>query len=235
MHGARPFVVALHAGAFAAQHRAGQRIAAAAIAAGEAVAGGQHHRGAAPARLGALGVGDALDGARRILGFGRQRQQRLGRRPAACRRDRGRASSWPTAPPARCRRTGPRARRAPCRPRARPACERLRREIGRGDEGRALADEDAQAEIAALAALELLALAHPLCDRDRLAVDVEPSADSAPAAFAHFIRSASRLASAAETVCGRLGGGGFFGLAMPPFYALAGPPSSTAPGAAHLA
>ena len=94
MDGARPFIVALHAGALAAQHRAGQRIAAAAIAAGEAVAGGQRHRGAAPARLGALGIGDALDGAGGVLGFGGHAPAATWPTAAACRRDRGRASSW---------------------------------------------------------------------------------------------------------------------------------------------
>jgi hypothetical protein len=45
-----------------------------------------------------------------------------------------------------------------------PACAARWREIGRGDEGLALAHEHAQAEVAALAALELLALAHALGD-----------------------------------------------------------------------
>ena len=122
MDGARPFVVALHAGALAAQHRAGQRIAAAAIAAGEAVAGGQHHRDAAPARLGALGIGDALDGAGGVLGFGGHAPAAPWPTAAACRRDRGRASCGPAIPPGRCRRPDPPAPRAPCRRRVAPAC-----------------------------------------------------------------------------------------------------------------
>ena len=173
MDGAGPFVVALHAGAFAAQHRAGQREAAAAVAAGETVAGGQHHRSAAPAGLGALGIGDALHGARSVLGLGGHGEQLL----------RGR-----TCPVVEIE-VGPRAGQQFFR---REAANRVFRhgarhvdgaagqfpqrggvEVGRGDEGLALAHEDAQPEIAALAALQLLALAQPLRHRDRLAVDVE--------------------------------------------------------------
>ena len=43
--------------------------------------------------------------------------------------------------------------------RSRERAQRGGREVGRGDEGLALADEDAQPEVAALAAFELLALA----------------------------------------------------------------------------
>ena len=174
MDGARPFVVALHAGAFAREHRAGQRVAAAPVAAAEAVAGDQHHGRAAPARLGALGVGDALHRARGILGLGRERQQRLGRRRPALVVE---IEVGPAGGQQLCRRD---AGIGVLRHRARHAhrafderAHRLGREIGRGDGGRALADEGAQPQVTALAALELLALAEPLGDRDRLAADVE--------------------------------------------------------------
>jgi hypothetical protein len=173
MDGARPFIVALHAGALAAQHRAGQRITAAAIASGEAVAGSQRHREAAPARLGALGIGDALDGAGGVLGFGGLRQQRLGCRPPL-------VVEIEVGPAMRQQFLRGDAAYRILRHRARHIDGALRqraqrggREIGRGDEGLALAHEHAQPEVAALAALELLALAHALGDRDRLAVDIE--------------------------------------------------------------
>ena len=174
MDGARPFVVALHAGAFAREHRAGQRVAAAPVAAAEAVAGDQHHGRAAPARLGALGIGDALHRACGILGLGRERQQCLGRRrPALVVEIEVRPAG------------GQQLRRRDAgigilRHRARHAhraldkrAHRLGREVGRGDGGRALADEGAQPQVAAFAALELLALAQPLGDRDQLAADIE--------------------------------------------------------------
>ena len=212
MDGARPFVVALHAGALAAQHRAGQRIAAAAVAAGEAVAGGQHHRGAAPARLGALGVGDALDGAGGILGLGGERQQRLGRRrpalvveievgPAAC------ASSSSGAMP----HTGSSGTaRAMSTARSASVRSAVGREVGRGDEGLALARRTRAAEIAALAALELLALAQALGDRDRLAVDIERVGGIGAGGLRPFHQVGEQVGVERAGRCGRLARGSLF-------------------------
>ncbi len=94
-----------------------------------------------------------------------------------------------------------------------------RREVGRGDEGLALAHEHAQAEIAALAALELFALAHALGDRDRLAVDVERVGRIGAGGLRPFQqvgeqvgvrRARSRLARRALVLAGAV----FFALAM---------------------
>ena len=173
MHGARPFVVALHAGAFAGQHRTGQREAAALVAAGEAVAGGEHHRRTAPACFRALGIGDALDRPRGVLRFGGELDQHLG------------GGAAPVVHVEVGPRGGQQLFRRDAADRVFRHCaghvdgtlgqdlERLGREIGRGDEGLALADEDTQAQVAALAAFELLAGTEALRDRDRLAMDVE--------------------------------------------------------------
>ena len=171
MHGTRPFVVAFHAGALAGENGAGQGVTAAAVAAAETIGGREHNAGSAPARLGALGIGHALGGARGVLGLRRHREQFLGGGPslvveievgpalrqqlrrsdAASRIFRYHASHVDGT-------TGQLAQRSGCK-------------VGRGDEGLALAHEHAQAEIAAFAALELFALAQSLGDRDRLAVD----------------------------------------------------------------
>ena len=109
------------------------------------------------------------------------------------------------------------------------------REVGRGDEGLALAHEHAQAEVAALAALELLALAHALGDGDRLAVDVERVGRIGAGGLRPFqqvgeqvgVRRARRTLPGGDfraDFCGLV----FFDLAMTPFYALTGRPVEVA-------
>src|SRR5205823_6328873 len=76
---AREIVVALHPGAVAGNDRDADALARGLVAAGETVGGCQHYFGAAPACLGALGIGDAGHGARRVLGRHRALDQRLRR------------------------------------------------------------------------------------------------------------------------------------------------------------
>jgi hypothetical protein len=73
-------VVALHAGAFAGQHRDADGVAGRGVAAEEAFAGGERDGGAAIARAAAFGIGDALHGHGRRLDGARAVDQRIGGR-----------------------------------------------------------------------------------------------------------------------------------------------------------
>ena len=108
-------------------------------------------------------------------------------------------SRAPDRPDRRGRNRGPRARCAPWRRRASTSSFSMRGgDVGRGDDGLPLADEDAQAEIAALGALELLRLAQPLDSSDSDALsNSTASAASAPALRARLTRSSSRLRGSA--------------------------------------
>ena len=142
-------------------------MAGAGIAAGKAVGGGHRHARAAPAGFRAFGIGDPGHGARRLLGGGGALDQPLGRRLLGV--DHVELGPGPHDLPGlgqaaigifRHRlghRDGALDQR---RDRAAGAV------VGR-DDRLALADQDAQAEIVALRALEFLDLAQPLGVRQR--------------------------------------------------------------------
>ena len=64
-------VIAFHAGAVARHHSGAKAVIGAAVTAGETVARDQRYIGRAGAGLGAFGIGDALDRARRVFGRAR--------------------------------------------------------------------------------------------------------------------------------------------------------------------
>ena len=171
--GGRPFIVGLHPGPFAGEHRARQAVTARLQLAGEAVAGGEDERRPAPGGVGAIGIRDAADGARRILGFSSHCQQGSRRGALVLEhvqiRPAGRQQLGRCNPAKRVLRDGA----SHVDGTSDEGAQSGRREVGRGDARLAPANEDAQSEVATFAAVELLALAQTLGDRDRLAVDVD--------------------------------------------------------------
>ncbi len=137
-------------------------MAAVAIGAGEAIRGRERDDGTAPARLGAFGVGDAADRERRFLGRLGARDQRLGGRLLGIASveigEFPRDLAWLGNAAIGILRHDTRHRDGALDQRA----QRLRRAIVRRDDRLALAEEDAQAEIVTLGALELLGLAETL-------------------------------------------------------------------------
>ena len=160
----RVVVVALHRRAFAGQHRTGDRAGGTRIAAGKAAAGArardQRDAGTAPAGAGAARIGDARDRERRFFRFGGESRQLLGGGR------RGLIFDIEIGPvPRQHGRIG----EAAIRVFGRGAGHRHRafdhrrqrgfREVGGRDVRLPLADEDAQADIAALGTFDWLKLA----------------------------------------------------------------------------
>jgi hypothetical protein len=75
---ARIIVIALHRDAFARDHGNADAEGRCLIAVGESGAGRERDAPRAPFRAGALGIGDALDGPRGVLGLGGHMDQRFG-------------------------------------------------------------------------------------------------------------------------------------------------------------
>ena len=163
---ARVIVVALHRGALAGDHAGADAELRDAVAAFEAVRGHQRDARAAPARLGALGIGHAGDGAGGVLGRRGLRDQRGG-----CRLDIvgevevGHIAGEQFAVGQAAKRIL--GHRAGHRHGALDqAGQRIGRDVGRRHHGLAAAAEDAQADVPGFGALDTFRHAEALGDAE---------------------------------------------------------------------
>ncbi len=172
--GAGAVVVAFHRSAVARQHGHADGMVGARIAAEESFAGGKRHGAAAEAGAAAFRIGDALDRHGGAFDGARPLDQRLGRRLVGVfdveRRPVVRQHLARREACVLVFRREPRHRHRPFR----KGRERVFREVARRDEGDALSDEDAQAQIVTLRALDILELAKAVGDAGRHAFDEQP-------------------------------------------------------------
>ena len=152
-------VIGLHVGAFAGQHGDADAMTGAGIAAEEAGAGRERNRTAAEVRAAAFGIGDARHRQRGAFCRAGALDQRVGGRLGGVFKvERGNALREAI----RRRETGEFVLRRQLRHRhgaAGQGIERVRREIGRGDECHALADKHPQAQIGGFGPFDIFKLA----------------------------------------------------------------------------
>ncbi len=168
MDGAGEIVVPFHRGALAGQDRRGDAELRAPIGMGHAVGRGQRDGGHRPPCLSALGIGDPGNGQRRLFGAGRPIDQGFGGRFARVVHVQigylagqqifriGEAAIGILGNRAG-HGDGPFAQFA----------EAALGQIGRGDDGLALADEDPEADVGAFRAFQVFGVAEPPGDGER--------------------------------------------------------------------